>query len=137
MSQMDLCCTTVRKQEYGKLSAMKISVIIVQHLYVRTSASPLAERFWRPHMGRYSKTSWRTRPCPVDRQTSHMTRLMDVLPAHQEDAIRHLTMRLWCVLMRQLTRKLPMMVSLSWPGGYKTFFMLNSTEQEISTAHKN
>ena len=23
------------------------------------------------------------------------------------------------------------------PRGYKTFFMLNSTEQEISTAHKN
>ena len=22
-------------------------------------------------------------------------------------------------------------------GGYKTFFMLNSTEHEISTAHKN
>ena len=25
----------------------------------------------------------------------------------------------------------------SWPRGYKTFFMLNSTEHEISTAHKN
>ena len=24
-----------------------------------------------------------------------------------------------------------------WPRGYKTFFMLNSTEHEISTAHKN
>ena len=24
-----------------------------------------------------------------------------------------------------------------WPQGYKTFFMLNSTEHEISTAHKN
>ena len=23
------------------------------------------------------------------------------------------------------------------PGGYKTFFMLNSTEHEISTAHKS
>ena len=23
-----------------------------------------------------------------------------------------------------------------WPGGYKTFFMLDSTEHEISTAHK-
>ena len=25
---------------------------------------------------------------------------------------------------------------LAWPRGYKTFFMLNSTEHEISTAHK-
>ena len=25
----------------------------------------------------------------------------------------------------------------TWPRGHKTFFMLNSTEQEISTAHKN
>ena len=25
----------------------------------------------------------------------------------------------------------------AWPGGYKTFFMLNLTEHEISTAHKN
>ena len=25
----------------------------------------------------------------------------------------------------------------SWPWGYKTFFMLNSTEHEISKAHKN
>ena len=25
----------------------------------------------------------------------------------------------------------------AWPRGYKTFFMLNSTEHEISTAHKN
>ena len=25
----------------------------------------------------------------------------------------------------------------SWPQGYKTLFMLNSTEHEISTAHKN
>ena len=24
-----------------------------------------------------------------------------------------------------------------WPRGYKTFFMLNSTEHEISNAHKN
>ena len=24
-----------------------------------------------------------------------------------------------------------------WPRGYKTFFMLNSTEHEISTVHKN
>ena len=24
----------------------------------------------------------------------------------------------------------------AWPRGYKTFFMLNSTEHEISTAHK-
>ena len=24
----------------------------------------------------------------------------------------------------------------TWPRHYKTFFMLNSTEQEISTAHK-
>ena len=29
------------------------------------------------------------------------------------------------------------MVKLIWPRGYKTYFMLNSTEQEISTAHKN
>ena len=27
--------------------------------------------------------------------------------------------------------------SLSWPLGYKTFFMLNSTEHGISTAYKN
>ena len=26
--------------------------------------------------------------------------------------------------------------SLIWPRGYKTFFVLNSTEHEISTAHK-
>ena len=25
----------------------------------------------------------------------------------------------------------------TWSQGYKTLFMLNSTEQEISTAHKN
>ena len=25
---------------------------------------------------------------------------------------------------------------LTWPGGYKTFFMLNSTEHEILIAHK-
>ena len=25
----------------------------------------------------------------------------------------------------------------SWPRGYKTFFMLNSTEHKISTAQKN
>ena len=25
----------------------------------------------------------------------------------------------------------------AWPRGYKTFFMLHSTEHEISTAHKN
>ena len=24
-----------------------------------------------------------------------------------------------------------------WPRGYETFFILNSTEHEISTAHKN
>ena len=28
-------------------------------------------------------------------------------------------------------------VNDTWPRGYKTFFLLNSTEQEISTAHKN
>ena len=28
-------------------------------------------------------------------------------------------------------------VSLTWPRGNKTFFMLNSTEHEISTAHKS
>ena len=28
-------------------------------------------------------------------------------------------------------------MDLSWPRGYKTFFMLNPTEHEISTAHKN
>ena len=27
--------------------------------------------------------------------------------------------------------------SLSWPLGYKTFFMLNSTEHKISTENKN
>ena len=27
--------------------------------------------------------------------------------------------------------------SLIWLRGYKTFFMLNSTEHELSTAHKN
>ena len=27
--------------------------------------------------------------------------------------------------------------AIGWPRGYKTFFMLNSTEHEISTAHKN
>ena len=27
--------------------------------------------------------------------------------------------------------------SNTWPRGYKTFFVLNSTEHEISTAHKN
>ena len=26
---------------------------------------------------------------------------------------------------------------MNWPLGYKTFFMLNSTEHEISTAYKN
>ena len=26
---------------------------------------------------------------------------------------------------------------VAWPRGYKSSFMLNSTEQEISTAHKN
>ena len=25
----------------------------------------------------------------------------------------------------------------TWPRGYKTFFVLNSTEHEISSAHKN
>ena len=25
---------------------------------------------------------------------------------------------------------------MTWPRGYKAFFMLNSTEHEISTAHK-
>ena len=25
----------------------------------------------------------------------------------------------------------------TWPRGYKTFFMLNSTEHEILTSHKN
>ena len=28
-------------------------------------------------------------------------------------------------------------MDLSWPRGYKTCFMLNSTEHEISTAHKS
>ena len=27
--------------------------------------------------------------------------------------------------------------SWSWPRGYETFIMLNATEHEISTAHKN
>ena len=27
--------------------------------------------------------------------------------------------------------------SRTWPQGYKTFFMLNSTDNEISTAHEN
>ena len=27
------------------------------------------------------------------------------------------------------------MLKLIWPRGYKNYFMLNSTEQEISTAH--
>ena len=32
----------------------------------------------------------------------------------------------------------PVYISIkAWPKGYKTFFMLNSTEHEISTAHKN
>ena len=29
------------------------------------------------------------------------------------------------------------LLSLIWPRGYKTFSMLNSTEHELSTAHKN
>ena len=28
-------------------------------------------------------------------------------------------------------------LSSTWPRGYKTFFMLNSTEHEISLGHKN
>ena len=28
-------------------------------------------------------------------------------------------------------------LSSAWPQGYKTFFMLHSTEHEISTAHEN
>ena len=27
--------------------------------------------------------------------------------------------------------------SETWPRGYETFFMLNSTEHQLSTAHKN
>ena len=28
-------------------------------------------------------------------------------------------------------------LTFAWPRGHKTFFMLNSTEHEIPTAHKN
>ena len=36
-----------------------------------------------------------------------------------------------------ILQKVKTTLRLHTPGGYKTFFMLNSTEHKLSTAHKN
>ena len=51
-------------------------------------------------------------------------------PIYTTDHPDFIVEALWKIL---LVRK---GLALSWHQGYKTFFMLNSTEHEISTAHK-
>ena len=52
--------------------------------------------------------------------------------------LQDLTLRYQCSSYRELTNSLLEFSSFqfTWPRGYKTFFMLNSTEHEIFPAHK-
>ena len=90
---------------------------------------PFLESTWSQHdtgTGKYNKTLQNTCTLndPTDRPYPTVETHISLLLKEQSDHGLPI-----CCCVAKLT--------VNRPPGYKTFFMLNSTEHEISTAHKN